>query len=194
MTMMNEQRKRQHQQLIQQIRDLARAGQWQEAKRLADTLPETPDTMKMKERIEKQLFIATGEVPTVMEGSMALLDSELDEALLEGIPVVARKPKPAESDIPAYMPIRIVAYLVYGGGILAICFGIALFFSGFFVESYYRSMQHGSGFTVFLSGLFTMGSGSMMLMFVDIAQNTFRTNRLLVQLLYKDGMEGKGDV
>lgn len=92
MTMMNEQRKRQQQQLIQQIRDLARAGQWQEAKRLVDTLPETPDTIKMKERIEKQLFIATGEVPTVMEGSMALLDSELDEALLEGMPVVTKRP------------------------------------------------------------------------------------------------------
>jgi hypothetical protein len=87
MTMM---RKRGNQALVQQIRDLARAGNWQEAKKLADTLPSTPDNIRLKEKIEKQLYITTGEIPAVMEGSMALADDEIDEALLEISPPVTR--------------------------------------------------------------------------------------------------------
>lgn len=133
MTMMNENRKRQQQQLIQQIRDLARNGDWQEAKRLADTLPDTPDNAKMKERIEKQLFIATGEVPAVMEGSMALLDSGLDEALLEGVPVVTKRaPKRVVDDelapniANAFLQFLAFIALVWGG----VTFFTALTFPG----------------------------------------------------------------
>lgn len=125
MTMMNEQRKRQQQQLVQQIRDLARNGQWQEAKRLADNLPDTPDNAKMKERIEKQLFIATGEVPAVMEGSMALLDSELDEALLEGVPI-ARKPDKKPTN-PVSLNINIINIALHILSALILLWGITTF-------------------------------------------------------------------
>lgn len=75
MTMMNEQRKRQQQQLIQQIRDLARNGQWQEAKQLAVKLPNTPETTKMKERIEQQLLITTTEARAVTEDRTPLVSA-----------------------------------------------------------------------------------------------------------------------
>lgn len=83
MSLLRDQKKRGNQAVVQQIKDLARAGKWQEAKNLVDTLPPTPDNIKLKERVEKQLYITTGEVPAVMEGSMAMADDDLDAALLE---------------------------------------------------------------------------------------------------------------
>lgn len=194
MSLLRDQKKRGNPAVVQQIKDLARAGKWQEAKNLVDTLPSTPDNIKLKERVEKQLYIATGEVPSVMEGSPVLadeaVDAEMDAALLTAI--VKRKSRQTEDEIPAYMPIRIVGNLVYGIGVFAIVVGVASLAAAPVLGD---GSLAGTGFTAIISGLFSMASGSMMKLFVDMAQNTFRTNRLLVQLLYKDSsIGGKQDV
>lgn len=180
MSLINDQRKR-AQQTVQQIKDLARAGDWVEAKRLADTLPSTPDNNKLRERIAKQLFIATGEVPSVMEGSMALFDAD-DEVATTPAPPPAAKVKRMENGIPSYMPIRIVGNLVNGIGAIMILIGVILAAAGIIIDSTLIA----TGITIIISGLFSMASGSMMKLFVDIAQNTFRTNNLLARLLEQD--------
>jgi hypothetical protein len=179
MTLMNEQRNKRNNQIVQQIKDFARAGQWQEAKNLVDTLPSTPDNIRLKERVEKQLYIATGEVPAVMEGSMALADADGEIA---DVQAVAFKEKVYMTPIPAYLPIRVVANLVYGIGCLMIMAGVAAFAAGIVMDSSLIA----TGITFIVSGLFSAASGSTMLMFVDIARNTFRTNNLLIRLLERD--------
>lgn len=179
MTLMNEQRKR-NLQIIQQVKDLARDGKWLEAKRLVDSLPRTADTIKLKERIEKQLFIATGEVPQVMEGSMALADADDSTA---DVQASALKQKVSMTPIPSYWIVRAVAYLIYGGGGIVTFIGVISLFIGLSSNSSYQDAQLASGFAIFISGFFTMASGATMLMFVDIARNTFRANNLLIRLL-----------
>lgn len=73
MSLLNEQRRRN--QTMQQVKELARSGQWAEAKKLVDTMSDTPDVIRIRNSIEKQLYIATGEVPAVMEGSPAIAES-----------------------------------------------------------------------------------------------------------------------
>jgi hypothetical protein len=166
---------------VQQIKDLARAGDWVEAKRLVDTLPPTPDNTRLKERIEKQLFIATGEVPAVMEGSMALFDADSDVAAVPA-PTPAAKVKRLVDGIPSYLAIRVVGNLVNGIGAIMIVFGVASAAAGIIIDSSLIA----TGIMIIVSGLFSMASGSTMLMFVDIAQNTFHTNKLLARLLERD--------
>lgn len=181
MSLLNEQRKRN--QTMQQVKELARNGQWAEAKKLVDTLPNSPDVLRIRNSIEKQLFIATGEVPSVMENSMAVVDMDNDTETAAPTPVV--KVKRTVGDIPSYMPIRIAAYLIYGVGIMAMTAAVLLFFISFTEASYYGDATRANALTFFVGGFFTISSGGMMLMFIDIARNTFLTNQLLARMIDK---------
>jgi hypothetical protein len=181
MSLLNEQRKRN--QTMQQVKELARNGQWAEAKKLVDTLPNSPDVLRIRNSIEKQLFIATGEVPSVMENSMAVADMDNDTETAVPTPVV--KAKRTVGDIPSYMPIRIAGYLIYGVGILAMAIAVFGFMSSFTVESYYADAARATAFTIFVGGFSAVASGGMIFMFIDIARNTFITNQLLARLIDK---------
>lgn len=182
MSLLNEQRRRN--QTMQQVKELARSGQWAEAKKLVDTMPDTPDVIRIRNSIEKQLFIATGEVPSVMENSMAVVD--MDESIGTKPPTLsALKAKRTVGDIPSYMPIRIAGYLVYGIGVMAMTAAVLLFFISFTESSYYGDATRANALTFFVGGFFTISSGGMMLMFIDIARNTFLTNQLLARLIDK---------
>lgn len=181
MSLLNEQRKRNNEKL-QQVKELARNGQWAEAKKLVDTLPNTPDVVRIRNGIEKQLFIATGEIPSVMENSMAAVD--MDERGAKS-PNLALKTKRADDIIPTYMPIRIPAGIIYFVGIFSSTLSVIVFFLSFIISD----LDAGTAFIGAISGLFVMASGAMMFMFVDIARNTYITNQLLRRLADKTGEE-----
>lgn len=184
MSLLNEQRKRAN--TLQQVKELARAGQWVEAKKLVDTLPDTADVIRIRNGIEKQLFIATGEVPSVMENTYAV--AEMDESVgTKPTAPPAPKAKRTADDIPSYMPIRIAGFLIYGAGVMAMTAAVLIFLISFTEESYYGDATRGNALVYFVGGFFTISSGGMMLMFVDIAKNTYVTNRLLSRLLDKSG-------
>ena len=172
---------------LQQVKDLARAGDWVEAKRLADTLPRTPDNLRLQERIAKQLFIATGEVPAVMEGSMALFEADSDVA---AAPSPTPKVKRQTSGIPNYYALYAVAFLLYGLGFLAIFGGIITLFIPptqyeMFGEMYTMSYT-GAGLTAIASGIGMVVAGEIWRVFRDIARNTSATTILLQRLIDKD--------
>lgn len=165
-------------QILQQVKELAQEGRWQDAKELIDTLPSSPEVDKIRVKISKQLFITTGEIPAIMEGSMALADAQGDDDS------TIAKFKRTMQQAPGYWPVRIAAYLIYGGGVLAMTFGVAMIIMGFLNrDSFYGGIQATNGFVAVISGFFTLVSGAMLLMFVDIARNTFTTNHLLQRLL-----------
>jgi hypothetical protein len=122
MSLLNEQRKRN--QTMQQVKELARAGQWQEAKKLVDTLPDTPDVIRVRERIEKQLYIATGEVPAVMEGTPVVVDT--DEDLTSWVASDAPPKVKRKSDKP---PLNIANAVIHLVSALLLAWGIFTFFS-----------------------------------------------------------------
>lgn len=178
---------------VQQIKDLARAGDWVEAKRLVDTLPQTPDNIKLRERIEKQLFIATGEVPAVMEGSMALYDADSDVAspsMRTTTSAAAMKPKREVGAAPGYFALYAVALAFYAFGFLSILGGIiALFLPGAEYELYgqmYTMSYVGPGLMAIATGIGLVVSGEVWRVFRDIARNTSATTILLQRLVDKD--------
>jgi hypothetical protein len=189
MTLLNDQRKRANQ-TVQQIKDLARAGEWVEAKRLADTLPKTPDNTRLQERIAKQLFIATGEVPSVMEGSLALFDADSDVAAASAVPTPAAKIKRDVSAVPKYYALYAVAFLLYGLGFLSILGGIiTLFIPPSEYELYgqmYTMSYAGAGFAAIASGIGMVVAGEIWRVFRDMARNTAATTMLLQRLVDKD--------
>jgi hypothetical protein len=182
MSLLNEQRKRN--QTMQQVKELARAGQWQEAKKLVDTLPDTPDVIRIRNSIEKQLYIATGEIPAVMEGTPVVADTDEDLTSWVTSPS-ALKTKRTVGDIPSYMPIRIAGYLIYGVGVMAMTGSVLLFLISFTEASYYGDATRANAFVSFVGGFSAVASGGMIFMFIDIARNTFITNQLLARLLDK---------
>jgi hypothetical protein len=119
MSLLNEQRKRN--QTMQQVKELARSRQWAEAKKLVDTLPDTPDVLRIRNSIEKQLFIATGEVPSVMENSMAAADMDEDAAVKVPAPKTKRT-----SDKP---PLNIANAVIHLVSALLLAWGVFTFFS-----------------------------------------------------------------
>jgi hypothetical protein len=178
---------------VQQIKDLARAGDWVEAKRLVDTLPPTPDNTRLKERIEKQLFIATGEVPAVMEGSMALFDADSDVAtpsIRATTSAAAMKPKRETAGVPKYYALYAVAFLLYGLGFLSILGGIiTLFVPPSRYELYgqmYTMSYAGPGLMAIVSGIGMVVAGEIWRVFRDMARNTALTTILLQRLVDKD--------
>jgi hypothetical protein len=119
MSLLNEQRKRN--QTMQQVKELARNGQWAEAKKLVDTLPNSPDVLRIRNSIEKQLFIATGEIPSVMENSMAAAEMDEDAAVKAPAPKTKRT-----SDKP---PLNVANAVIHLVSALLLAWGVFTFFS-----------------------------------------------------------------
>lgn len=181
MSLLNDQRRRKAQ-ILQQVKELARQGQWQEAKSLIDTLPDAPDVTRIRERIGKQLFVATGEVPTVMEGGLAVADMDEDTAWIEGS-AQASKIGHVPDEIPTYAPIRFAAFVIYGVGAITGGFSVLLLITAF-VNS--DSSGVGTSIAGIVSGLFIVASSAMMPMFIDIARNSFISIQLLKRIADKD--------
>lgn len=169
MSLLRDQKKRGNPAVIQQIKDLARAGKWQDAKNLADTLPSTPDNIKLKERVEKQLYIATGEVPVVMEGSMALADDDLDAALLEMATPVTRTPKKkTTNELAPNIGNAVMQFF----SALALLWGIVTFFAALMFPGSY-SLYNASApqvTQVYSQATFLMAQAIALFVFVGVIQ------------------------
>ena len=63
------------------VKELARAGEWQSAMDLIETLPSTSDTDRLKKQIAKKLYLETGEIPSV--DGIKVVDSQTTAAVAQ---------------------------------------------------------------------------------------------------------------
>lgn len=169
MSLLRNQKNRGNLAVVQQIKDLARAGKWQDAKNLADTLPPTTDNIKLKERVEKQLYITTGEVPAVMEGSMALADDDLDAAPPEiSAPVIPTPKKKVANDLAPNIGNAVMQFF----SAIALLWGIVTFFAALMFPGGYSlySASAPQVTQVYAQATFLMAQAIALFVFVGVLQ------------------------
>lgn len=167
-------------QQLQRVKELAREGEFKQAQAILDTLPDNPDVEKLRARVNKRLYVATGEMPA-LEEDKPVVDShtvaeQAQEAIAQGTPVKKAMPR-----VPGYWTVKFFAVLLVGVGLFAGVIGVLIGILGIGIGG-------GTGIAIplIVAGVPMFVSGSMMLLFVDIARNTFEMKYLLLLIAERE--------
>ncbi len=118
-------------QQLQRVKELAREGEFKEAKVILDTLPDNPDVEKLRLRVNKRLYVATGAMPALDEDKPVVDSHTVAEQAQEAI---AQGQPPKRDKAPSVGFINTVLHIISA---MLLLWGIMLLFFAFQVPGKY---------------------------------------------------------